>query len=81
MTSFKSPPMSLLDMAISFMRGIGLVAKDERVVVIPEDKWHAMQERHEADGAALRSALARVVEVETQCARLVADLAVARGQP
>lgn len=75
MTSFKSPPMSLLDMAISFMRGIGLITKDERVVVIPEEKWHAMHERHEADALALRSALARVVEVEAQLERMTKERA------
>lgn len=109
MTSFKAPQPTPLGMVLTIARAVGLVSAVDDVVIVPSDKWHAMHERHEADALALRSALARVVEVETRAnqnerdrrdpvaraqvaeaaerrltaevARLVAELAVARGQP
>ena len=80
-TSFKSPQPSPLGLVLSLARSLGLVSSVDDVVIVPLSQWHAMHERHEADQAALRSALARVVEVERQCERLTAELATARGQP
>ena len=65
MTSFKSPPMSPMALVLSFARALGIVSTVDDVVIVPLSQWHAMHERHQADSEALRSALARVVEVET----------------
>ena len=64
MSSFKSPPMSPMGLVLSFARALGIVSSVDDVVIVPLSQWHAMHERHEADQAALRSALARVVELE-----------------
>lgn len=81
-TSFKAPQPSPLGLVLSLARSLGLVSTVDDVVIVPLSQWHAMHERHEADALALRSALARVVEVEIQCARLsVIVTDVARGQP
>ena len=64
MISFKSPQPSPLGIVLSLARALGIVSSVDDVVIVPLSQWQAMHERHEADGAALRSALARVVEVE-----------------
>jgi hypothetical protein len=56
--------MSPLGLVLSLARALGIVSTVDDVVIVPLAQWHAMHERHEADQAALRSALARVVEVE-----------------
>ena len=64
MSSFKSPQPSPLGLVLSLARSLGLVSTVDDVVIVPLSQWHAMHERHTADSEALRSALARVVEVE-----------------
>jgi hypothetical protein len=65
MISFKSPQPSPSGVVLSLARALGLVSSIDDVVIVPLSQWHAMHERHEANSAALQSALARVVEVET----------------
>ena len=79
--SFKQKQPSPLGLVLSLARSLGLVSTVDEVVIVPLSQWHAMHERHEADAKALRSALARVVEVEATVERLTAELATARGQP
>jgi hypothetical protein len=64
--SFKAPQPSPMGMLLSFARAIGIVSADDDVVIVPLARWHAMLQRHEADSEALRSALARVVELEAR---------------
>ena len=64
MISFKSPQPSPSGVVLSLARALGIVSSVDDVVIVPLSQWHAMHERHEADALALRSALARVVEVE-----------------
>ena len=64
MNSFQAPPMSPMGLVLSFARALGIVSTVDDVVIVPLAQWHAMHERHEADQAALRSALARIVELE-----------------
>ena len=75
MSSFKVPQPSPLETVLSLARAIVVGGP---WALVPEEKWHAMHERHEADSEALRSALARVVEVEACCARLTAIIEDAR---
>ena len=79
MISFKSPQPSPSGVVLSLARALGIVSSVDDVVIVPISQWHAMQERHEADAKALRSALARVVEVGRQCERLTAELGNARA--
>ena len=65
MISFKSPQPSPSGVVLSLARALGIVSSVDDVVIVPLSQWHAMHERHEADALALRSALARVVEMET----------------
>ena len=65
MTSFKTPQPSPSGVVLSLARALGIVSSVDDVVIVPISQWHAMHERHEANSAALQSALARVVEVET----------------
>ena len=82
MSSFKSPQPSPLGLVLSLARSLGVVSTVDDVVIVPLSQWHAMHERHEADALALRSALARVVEVETRANQNERDRrdAVARAQ-
>lgn len=64
MISFKSPQPSPSGVVLSLARALGIVSTVDDVVIVPLTQWHALHERHEADQAALRSALARVVEME-----------------
>lgn len=64
MNSFKGPQPSPSGVVLSLARALGIVSSVDDVVIVPLSEWQAMHERHKADGAALRSALARVVEVE-----------------
>ena len=66
MISFKSPQPSPSGVVLSLARALGIVSSVDDVVIVPLSQWHAMHERHEADALALRSALARVVEMETE---------------
>ena len=66
MTSFKTPQPSPSGVVLSLARALGIVSSVDDVVIVPLSQWHAMHERHEADALALRSALARVVEMETE---------------
>lgn len=79
MTSFKAPQPSPLGMVLSLARALGIVSSVDDVVIVPLHQWHAVIGRHDADALALRSALARVVEVEAQCARLMVGLGNARA--
>ena len=81
MTSFQSPQPSPSGVVLSLARALGIVSSVDDVVIVPLSQWHAMQERHEADQAALRSSLGRIVEVQAQCDRLIGELATARVQP
>lgn len=69
MISFKSPQPSPSGVVLSLARALGIVSSVDDVVIVPLSEWQAMHERHEADGAALQSALVRVVEVEERDAR------------
>lgn len=69
MISFKSPQPSPSGVVLSLARALGIVSSVDDVVIVPLSERQAMQERHEADAAALRSALARVAEMEEQLQR------------
>ena len=71
--SFKPKQPSPLGLVLSLARSLGLVSTVDEVVIVPLSQWHAMHERHTADSEALRSALARVVEVEATVARLTKE--------
>ena len=75
MSSFKSPQPSPLGLVLSLARSLGLVSTVDDVVIVPLSQWHTMHERHTADSEALRSALARVVEVEAQLERMAKERA------
>ena len=70
--SFKAPQPNPMETVLSLARAIVVGGP---WALVPEEKWHAMHERHEADSEALRSALARVVEVETQLERMTKERA------
>lgn len=64
--SFKPKQPTPMETVLSLARAIVVGGP---WALVPEEKWHAMHERHEADSEALRSALARVVEVEARADR------------